>query len=331
MKLYQNQLLQHLKNNLASIYLISGDEPLLIEEAKNAIREHAYNNGYRERKYLQVDKNFKWQDLLTVANNLSLFSERTLIELNILNAKPGDTGSKVLQSYAQNPPNDNILVIITGKLDAASLKSSWFKALESNGVYIPIWPIDVAKLPQWITQRMQQNGLRTDSSGLKLLTEYVEGNLLAAVQEIEKLRLLYGSCTLSVEQIVASITDNSRFSIFDLADNVLKGDHRKVIHILGCLKNEKVEPSLILWVLAKELRDLAVMAQKMQQSHSVDQVMQQFNIRQQRKPYVKRVLQLHNYKNILDMLQQCAQLDRIIKGVELGNIWDEFEKLCLVI
>lgn len=331
MKLYQNQLLQHLKNNLASIYLISGDEQLLIDETKHAIRKQAYDKGYRERKYLQVDKNFKWQDLLTVANNLSLFSQRTLIELNIPNAKPGDTGSKILQSYAQNPPSDKILMIITSKLDASSLKSSWFKALESSGVYIPIWPIDAMKLSQWIAQRMQQNGLRTDSSGLKLLAEYVEGNLLAAVQEIEKLRLLYGSGTLSVEQIVTSITDNSRFNIFDLADNVLKGDHKKVIRILSCLKNEKVEPSLILWILAKELRDLAVMAQSMRQNHSVDQVMQQFNVRQQRKPYVKRVLQLHNYKKISDMLQQCAQLDRIIKGVEVGNIWDEFEKLCLVI
>jgi DNA polymerase-3 subunit delta len=331
MKLYQNQLLQHLKNNLASIYLISGDEPLLIEETKHAIRKHAYDNGYQERKYLQVDKNFKWQDLLTVANNLSLFSERILIELNIPNAKPGDAGSKVLQSYAQNPPGDKILVIITSKLDAASLKSSWFKTIENKGVYIPIWPIDIAKLPQWIAQRMQQNGLKTDSSGLKLLTEYVEGNLLAAVQEIEKLRLLYGSGTLSTEQIAASITDNSRFNIFDLADNLLKGDHKKVIHILNCLKNEKVEPSLILWVLTKELRDLAIMAQNMQQGHSVDQVMQQFHIRQQRVPYIKRVLQLHSYKKILSMLQQCAQLDRIIKGVELGNIWDEFEQLCLVI
>lgn len=329
MKLYQEQLKQHLKNNLASIYLLSGDEPLLIQESCTAIRERAKQDGFTERQFIQADKNFNWQNLLTTANNLSLFSEKTIIELSIPNAKPGDAGSKALQAYVKNPPADKILLITTSKLDASSQKSKWFKALESAGVFIAIWPTDKSRLPQWITQRMQHNELKTTQEGLKLLAEYGEGNLLALAQEIEKLRLLYGPGNLNTEQIALAIADNSRFNIFDLVDHALAGAGKKVIHILRCLKNEKTEPTLILWALARELRSLAAMSKTMQQGYSAEQVIQQFHVWPKRKPYIKQALQSHNYNGILAILQQCAALDRIIKGVAPGNIWDELEKLCL--
>ena len=176
---------------------------------------------------------------------------------------------------------------------------------------------------------MQHHELKTTQEGLKLLAEYGEGNLLAIAQEIEKLRLLYGPGNLNIEQIATAIADNSRFNIFDLVDHALKGDSKKVIHILRSLKNEKTEPTLILWALARELRSLASMSKTMQQGYSADQVIQQFHVWQQRKPCIKQALQSHNYNGILKILQQCAALDRIIKGVTPGNIWDELEKLCL--
>jgi DNA polymerase-3 subunit delta len=316
-------------NNLASIYLLSGDEPLLIQEQCAAIRTRAKQEGFTERQFMQADKNFNWQNLAIAANNLSLFSEKTIIELNMPNAKPGDAGSKALQAYVKNLPNDKILLITTSKLDASAQKSKWFKALESAGVFIAIWPIDKLRLPQWIAQRMQQNQLKTTPEGLKLLAEYSEGNLLSLAQEIEKLRLLYGPGNLSTEQIALAIADNSRFNIFDLVDNALIGNSKKIIHILHCLKNEKTEPTLILWALARELRTLASMSKTMQQGYSADQVIQQFHVWQKRKPCIKQALQSHAYNGILELLQQCAALDRIIKGVTLGNIWDELENLCL--
>jgi len=290
MKLRHEQLAQNLKNKLAPIYLITGDEQLLIQESCTAISKCAKENGFITRNRLFADKNFNWQNLLTTANNLSLFSEKTLIELNIPTGKPGDAGSKALQAYAKNPPPDKTLLITTAKLDSSTQKSKWVKAIEQAGIFIQVWPIDIAKLPNWIAGRMQQAGLTTSFDGLKLLADYVEGNLLAAAQEIEKLRLLYGSGTLTIEQITSAIADNAKFNIFDLTNTIRQRNSKKALRILHSFKNDKTEPILILWVLAKEIRNL---------------------------------------KATLPMLQYCAKIDRIIKGAQKGNIWNELEKLCL--
>lgn len=329
MNLRPENLPHQLKDNLAPIYLVSGDELVLVQETCTAIRECAKNKGFTERISFQVDKNFVWQDLLTAVNNLSLFSEKSLLELHMPSGKPGDKGGKLLQDYVKNPPQDKLLLIITNKLDAATQKTKWFKAVDSIGAVVQVWPIFAAKLPSWIAERMQRLGLKTSMDGLKLLAEYAEGNLLAAVQEIEKLHLLYGNGVLTPQQIMAAISDNARFSVFDLVDTVLRGELGKSIRILHSLKNEKTEPTLILWALARELRSLIVMAKAVEQGSSVEQVMQQQHVWQQRKSYVKRTLQQHSSKALQQMLQQCATLDRIIKGVAPGNIWDEFEKLCL--
>jgi DNA polymerase-3 subunit delta len=290
MKLRQEQLVQNLKNKLAPIYLISGDEPLLIQESCRAISKCAKENGFVTRNKLFADKNFNWQNLLTTANNLSLFSEKALIDLNIQTGKPGDAGSKALQAYAKNPPADKILLITTSKLDTSTKKNKWLKAIENAGIFIQVWPIDRTKLPNWIASRMQQAGLQTNSDGLNLLADYVEGNLLAAAQEIEKLRLLYGSGMLNTEQITAAIADNAKFNIFDLTNAIRQRNSKKALRILHSFKNDKTEPILILWVLARELR---------------------------------------TSKAALPTLQHCAKIDRIIKGVQKGNMWNELEKLCL--
>ena len=290
MKLRQEQLEQNLKNKLAPIYLLAGDEQLLIQESRAAISKYARATGFNSRESLLADKNFNWQNLLTTANNLSLFSEKTLIELNIPTGKPGDAGSKALQAYAKNPPPDKLLLITSCKLDANSQKSKWVSAIENAGIFMQIWPIDRAKLPNWIAARMQLTGLKTSSDGLNLLADYVEGNLLAAAQEIEKLRLLYDSGILNLGQITAAIADNAKFNIFDLTKAIQQHNSKKALRILQCFKNDKTEPILILWVLAKEIRAS---------------------------------------KTALPMLQQCAKLDKIVKGVRAGNIWNELEKLCL--
>ncbi len=331
MQLRQEQLNQHLiSNKLAPIYLVSGAEPLLIEESCDAIIKAAAAKDFSERNYLVADKSFNWQELLTTANNLSLFSTKTLIQLRIPNAKPGTTGSKTLQEYAKKLPTDKILLIVTDKLDAAAQKSKWFKALEKAGVFLPIWPIDRSRLPNWLALRLQQEGLKTDTNSLNLLADYVEGNLLAAKQEIEKLRLLYGETTLTTTQITQAISDNARFSIFDLADSALQSNKKKSLRILHSLQSEKTEPILIVWVLAKELRSLAKMAYtKQEQNSAIEQILQQYHVWPMRKPIIKHALQTHKYSTIMNLLKRCALLDRIIKGAAAGNIWNELEQLCL--
>lgn len=329
MKLRSEQLPQHLKSNLAAIYLVSGDEPVLVQENCVAIRETAKAQGFDERIAFQVDKAFVWDDLIAATHNLSLFSDKSLLELHLPTAKPGDKGGKILQSYVTNPPADKLLLIITNKLDAATQKTKWFNAVAEKGVIVQTWPITIAQLPGWIASKMQKLGLNADAEGLKLLAEYGEGNLLAVVQEIEKLQLLYGNATLTAQQIMTAISDNARFNVFDLVDTVLVGDLGKGLRILRSLKTEKTEPTLVLWALARELRSLITMAVQIERGNVMDAVLQQNRVWQQRKLAIKTALQQHKSIALKKMLQQCAKLDRIIKGAEIGNVWNELETLAI--
>lgn len=329
MKLRPEQLKQHLSKQLLPIYLLSSNEPLLMQESCALLHTIAQHKGFKERHRLQVDKNFNWQDLFVLANNMSLFSEKILIELQLLTGKPGDAGSKALQTYANNPPTNTMLLIITPKLDAATQRTKWFKTIENNGAFIQIWPLNANELPNWIAQRLQQIGLQTNAEGVSLLAEYVEGNLLAAKQEIEKLHLLYGDGTITLQQITAAVTDNAHFNIFDLIDIALAGDVHKVTRALSDLKHQKAEPVLILWALAREIRNLISMTEFIEQNHTIAQTLQHYHVWEKRKALIKATLQRTCKEKLYKMLETCAQLDRIIKGAEVGNVWDEFEKLCL--
>lgn len=327
MKIKLEQLQQNLNNKLAPVYLISGDEYLLVQETCDVIRSAAAAAGFTERIILSVEKNFDWQELAIKASNISLFSEQNLLELR-LNTSPGTTGANTLIAYMQKPPEDKILLIITEKLDASQQKTKWFKAIDSRGIVIQVWPLDITKLPQWITQRMRQKGLTTTAEGINLLAEFVEGNLLAATQEIEKLHLLYGIGQLTVQQIAASIADNARFNVFDLADSILKNERGKTIRILRNLQAEKIEPVLILWAISKEIRSLASMRSLIEQGDSAEMVMQKYHVWAKRKSFIKNTLQKYKSDYLHKIMQSCAQIDRIIKGAEPGNSWDEMEKLC---
>ncbi len=328
MNLRAEQLSQQLSKQLASIYLVGGAEPVLVQESSAAIRAAAKEQGYIERQIFYVDKDFSWQDFAMTTQNYSLFGDKTLLELRLPSGKPGDQGGKILQQYAQNPPEDKILLIETEKLDAATQKTKWFKAIAGAGDVVQIWPITMDQLPQWLNMRMQRQGLKTDREGLQLLAECVAGNLLAGAQEIEKLALLYGATTLTPEQIAAAINDNARFDIFDLVDIALQGNLTKSCRILANLKASKTEPTLILWALTRELRNLIAMVKDIEAGKSVDAVMQQHRVWRSRLKAIKSALQHHDSKSLKCMLQSCAAIDRIIKGAEVGNVWSEFEALC---
>ena len=328
MNLRAEQLPQQLKKQLASIYLVGGAEPILVQESSTAIRTAVREQGYTERQIFYVDKDLSWQDFAIATQNYSLFGEKMLLELRLPSGKPGDQGGKVLQQYAKNPPEDKILLIVTEKLDAATQKTKWFKAIAGAGDVVQIWPITIDKLPQWLNVRMQRLELKTDREGLQLLAECVAGNLLAGAQEIEKLFLLHGATTLTPEQIAAAINDNARFDIFDLVDIVLQGNLTKSCRILTSLKASKTEPTLILWALARELRNLIAMTQAIETGKSIESVMQQHRVWKNKQAGIKHALQQHNSKNLKSALQTCAHIDRIIKGAEAGDVWQAFQTLC---
>ncbi|EKE01350.1 MAG: DNA polymerase III subunit delta [uncultured bacterium] len=327
MKIQIQQLSQHLTEKTAPIYLISGDEFLLVQEACDTVRQHAITTGYSERETFYIEPGFSWESFITSTSNLSLFSERSLIELH-LKSKLTDTGSKILQNYAKKPTSDKIVLIIADKLDASQQKTAWFKAIDTYGVVIPIWPIDFSQLPLWINKRLQQTGLKTDGHGIKLLADHAAGNLLAAAQEIEKLRLLYGSGNLTANQIITVITDNARFNVFNLLDTALAGKTGLLIRMLDNLKAEGTEPTIILWAIARELRSLVNMSFAIKKGSSLDQVMTQNNVWSTRKALTKQALLRHNLTSLQNLLKHAAHIDCIIKGADNQRLlWHELYKV----
>lgn len=331
MQLRPEQLAAHLQSTLAPIYLVSGEVPLLMQEACDAIRMTASQRGYSERQILQAEAGFAWTQLTTAAQTLSLFSEKQLLEIRVTGGQVGDAGSKALQAYAEHLPADKILLLVMGKLESSSQRTNWFQTLLKVGAIIQIWPIDITQLPRWVAQRLAAAGLQAEETGIQLLAERAEGNLLAAAQEIEKLRLLYGSGKLTAEDIAQAMSDSARFDVFTLSDAALQGDSKRVMRILTGLQEEGVEPTIVLWALAREIRSLAVQSYILTQGVAVEKILQEQKVWEKRKPLVRAALQRHSFMIWRQLLQQASNVDRTIKGLIKGNVWDMLAQLSLAI
>ena len=331
MRLRPEQLAKNLQQQLQPLYLISGDEGLLVQEACDAIRTRAREQGCSEREILRVEGKFDWNSLLGSAAEMSLFAESKLIELHIPTGKPGAEGSKALQAYLESPSGDNILLIIAGKIDKQSTNSKWFKALDQAGVIIQVWPIDASQLPRWLQQRLQQAGLSIEADALQLLCDRVEGNLLAAVQEVEKLRLLTDSDTLTRADIQAAVTDNARYNLFDLVDHALNGNASAAFKMLHGLRGEGTESAVVLWALAREIRQLYQVQLSIDSGSSASQAMQAARIWDKRQPLVSAGRQRHGRAGIEQLMQQAEAVDRCIKGLKPDDPWDALGQLLLAL
>ena len=305
MRLKAEQLNSHLQRGMSPLYLISGDTQLLVEESCEMVRQHARKAGFIERLVMHVDSGFDWQEFLQTTHGFSLFAERRLIELRIPSAKPGDTGSRILQEYAKNPVSDNVLLIIAGKIDAASQRSKWYRALEAAGVVLQVWPLDTRQLPGWIMQRMQGKEMQPTREAVTVLAERIEGNLLACAQEIERLHLLHGAGPLDAQDVVSSVVDNARFDIFTLVDSALGGEIVRTARIVRGLRSEGIEPVLVLWALAREIRSLASMSHKIHKGAPDERVISQSGVWEKRKPVVRQGLRRHSLHGWRRMLHRA--------------------------
>lgn len=320
MKVRPDQLERHLKSGLESIYFIYGDEPLQQMEVADAIRARARELGFSEREVMDVETGFDWNLLLDAGNSMSLFAEQRILELRLPTGKPGKQGAQVLLDYAQRPADDAVLIISSGKLEGSSKNTKWFKTLDQAGVVIQCWPVAVHELPRWIEQRMQVRGIIASPEAIALLSERVEGNMLAAAQEIEKLYLLFGEGHLDIEQMTTAVADSARYNIYDLVDSVLTGDLPRTTRIVSGLKSEGVEPVLALWALSREIRTLTSIAES---GMSQDAAMAKARVWENRKALVRKALSRHSESRWKLFLKRCARIDRVIKGVEPGRPWDE--------
>jgi DNA polymerase-3 subunit delta len=328
MKIFPDKLEAALKKALLPIYFFSGDEPLQMGEAADAVRRHAREQGYTEREVIHADKNFDWNELLMASNSMSLFAEKRVIDLRLPSGKPGKDGGAALLEYASRPPEDTVLLISSGKVDKRSQSAKWYTALDKVGATLQVWPVEAPDMPRWLDQRLRSRGLQPEPEAARIIAERVEGNLLAAAQEVDKLVLLIGSGPLSAEQAEAAVADSARFDVFGLVDAALEGDAPRSTRMLDGLRGEGVEPILVLWALTRELRSLADMAAKIEGGKGLDGVLGQ--VWGKRKGPVKAGLQRHNKARWQQMLRRAARLDRVIKGAAPGNAWDELLQLTLL-
>lgn len=324
MKIKPEQLAQHLKQPLAPIYILSGDEPLLAQEASDQIRNACLQQGMQRELY-HVDASFDWGDLLQSANSLSLFSEQKMLEVRIA-GKLNDAGVKALKTYKEIPASDNVLLLHFAKLEGPTKKTKWFTTLEKDTQWIEVWPIESRQMPGWLNRRLKQAGLSASQDAVEMLADRVDGNLLAASQEIEKLRLL-GSDHIDVQQIEDAVCDSARFSLFTLSDAALDGDVARCLKILTHLQAEGSEPPIVLWAIIREIRALIQLAQ----SSNIENSFKQQRIWPKRQPSYKKALQRVSHKQLLPLLEQGFAVDQAIKGQSKENPWLLIQQMCLVL
>ncbi len=323
MKLNADQLDGHLQQQpLLPVYLLAGDEPLLIQEAGDKLRQVARNAGFGEREVLHAEPGFQWESLLERANSLSLFADKQLLELHVGNGKPGPKGTDILDTYLRSPSPETLLLIFCPKLDASAQKSKWFKAVDAAGATLAFWPIEIDRLPGWISNRFRQSGVEATPEAARLLAERVEGNLLAAMQEIEKLKLLYSGQRITDQLIIDSVADSSRYELFSLADTALKGDARRCLKVLGGLQSEGMDATLVLWALSRDLRTLLSLSQEAgSHNPASESLLKKHRNWGKRKGLVSQTLRRHSAGGLAALLQRCSEVDQAIKGASRQSPW----------
>lgn len=327
MKIQLNALAQQLNDKLLPLYWIAGEEPLLMQEAAARIRQHAQKSGFSNTIIFEVDHRFNWNDFLGETQCLSLFGDQTLIELRLGDKKLSDAGRKILAEYLQAPASDKLVLLSSEKIDATTQKTQWFQAIEKYSGVIAIWPLSEMELQRWIESYFKANQLAASKPVIQLLMERGEGNLLAIKQDIEKLTLLYQNTTLEIEQVISVVADNSRFDIFALIDAALENDPKRVIKILKNLQQEGIEPILVLWALAREIRLLLTLCET--QDPLTELSLKKHGIWPKRVGIIKSCMRRGSVAFFEKLLMRCTTIDSMIKGVQIGNVWDSLERVSL--
>ena len=333
MQLRVDALEAHLSKAIAPLYVIASDEHLLALEAADKIRRAARANGYSERDVLSVERSFKWGELLAANQEMSLFGDKKLIELRIPTGKPGKDGGAALQSYVKTLSVDNLTLITLPKLDWQTAKAAWVSSLQQAAVYIEIPVIERAALPNWIGTRLAAQGQSADRQGLDFIADRVEGNLLAAHQEILKLGLLHEPGKLTFEQIHDAVLNVARYDVFKLSEAMLAGDAARLVRMLEGLKGEGEALPLVLWAVAEEIRTLLKLKSGMAQGRPLGVLLKEARIWGPKERMMEPALRRISLPALEKALQDAAQVDKMIKGLRAkafaGDAWDAMLHLAL--
>ncbi|THC40942.1 DNA polymerase III subunit delta [Massilia sp. Mn16-1_5] len=333
MQLRPEALEPHLAKGLAPLYVITSDEHLLALEAADKIRRAARAAGHTERDVLTVERSFKWGELLAANQALSLFGDKKLIELRIPSGKPGKDGSAALQAYAKDLSPDNLTLITLPKLDWQTAKASWVATLQQAAVYIEIPNVERAQLPGWIGMRLGAQGQSADRAALDFIADRVEGNLLAAHQEIQKLGLLHEPGKLSFEQVQDAVLNVARYDVFKLSEAMLMGDPSRLARMLEGLKGEGEALPLVLWAVSEEIRTLLKLKAGMAQGRPLGALLKEYRIWGPRERMMDPALRRISLSTLEAALQEAAQVDKMVKGLRAkafaGDAWDAMLQLAL--
>jgi DNA polymerase-3 subunit delta len=329
-RLSPEQLGGALARGLKSVYLVSGDEPLTVGECADAIRSAARAAGYADRTAFFIERGFSWDELRHSAQALSLFADRRLFELRMPSGKP-DKGAQVLLDIAAAPPPDVLILIVTDKLDRKTSEAPWVRAIEKQGAWIPVWPVPAESLPGWLGQRATSLGLRLEPAAARLIVDRVEGNLLAAKQELEILALLADGGAISESLVLRTVGNSARYDVFQLAEAAAAGDAVRALRILAGLRGEGAEPTLILWALVRELRGLWQARSRSAASGAAASgaaAYAQGSWNQAAKPSPRAQRRMAQMP-LAALFQEAARADRTIKGILPGDGWASIISLAM--
>lgn len=334
MEISSGQLNAQLRPPNRALYWVSGDDPLLMLEAGDAIRSFLRKQGFEQRDLFHVDKNFDWNNFFQLTSSLSLFAEKRVIELRFASAKPDEEGKKALQHFIDNPSTDIAVMIIGPKLDKATTSTKWFANLMANALLVKVWPLKREELPNWLNTRLKAAGISASRDAVAMLADRVEGNLLAAVQDIERIKLAYADNNGTAKQLEASdivdfVNDNSRLTSYDLIDATLLGETSRAQKILQGLRAEGVHPLPILATFTRELDSLLPMLAQKEQGQTSEVIMRNARVWSNRKTAVKSSLARLSKSEAWQLLHHARLIDGAIKGMNLANPWDELSLLSL--
>ena len=330
MRISSDQLAQQLARELKPLYIVFGDEPLLALEATDRIRAKARAEGYIEREVITAESGFKWPQLAMAANSQSLFASRKLLEIRIPNGKPGVEGGTALQALCAALPADTVTLVYLPDIDWRTQKAGWFETLDRAGIAVESKAVPRKALPQWLAARLKAQGQDADAEALAFIAERVEGNLMAAFQEVQKLALLFPPGPISFEQVRDAVLDVARYDVFNLGEALIEGDAVRLARMLDGLKGEGAAPLMALWSLSEEMRAIGRVLTGAAAGRPLSQMWREARVwGATHQSLMQQNLRRFTMEQVTQGLRHAATIDRMVKGMAQGDVWDEILQLTL--
>ena len=331
MNIKPEQLQNHLLKDPKSVYFAFGAEILLVEQSLTTIKIAAKELGFSERFRFDIDGNFSWDAIFSLIASPSLFVEKRIIECRLTSGKIGAKGSKAIIELTESLPDDIMLIISSGKLDMAQQKSKWFKSLEKKGVVIQHWEVQSEQLVGWITKHMSQLGLSSNKEVANAIAYCTEGNLLATMQEIQKLQIAYPDGNIDFDEYLKQIDQQSQYTVFGLIDAALKGNTNKVNKIFSSLIDDATSPVILIASLYREIKHLITMSIELKSNQTIESILNNHRVWQKRKPLIANALKNHSYQQLQKLLLALGRIDRSLKGMDNLNVYDELRSLVITL